>query len=60
MPQSQVLEQRLAARSERCSQTPQYGKNHAKHDARSLAQLTDRSTHSVSDQVFAIHGVGGN
>jgi hypothetical protein len=41
VPQSQVFEQRLAARSERCAQTPRYGKNAAKHDARSLAQLTD-------------------
>jgi transposase len=55
VPQGQVLEQESAARLEGCTQTPQHGKNHAKHDPGSLAQLNDRSTNSVGDKVFAIH-----
>jgi hypothetical protein len=53
VPQGQVLEQQLPVRSEDCTQTPKHGKNYAKHDPRSLAQLTDRSTNSIRDEVFA-------
>jgi hypothetical protein len=45
----------LAAQLEGCTQTPKHGKNYAKHDPRSLAQLTDRSTNSTPDEVFATH-----
>jgi hypothetical protein len=45
----------LAARLEGCSQTPKHGTNYAKHDPRSLAQLTDRSTNSTPDEIFATH-----
>lgn len=55
MPQGQVLEQESAARLEGCTQTPQHGKNHAKHDPGSLTQLNDRSTNSIRDEVFANH-----
>jgi hypothetical protein len=38
-----------------CAQTSKHGKNYAKHDSRSLAELTERSTHSTTDEVFATH-----
>jgi hypothetical protein len=38
-----------------CSQTLQHGKKYAKHDPRSLAQLNDRSTNSIRDEIFAAH-----
>ena len=37
------------------TQTPKHGNNYAKHDPRSLAQLADRSTNSIHDEVFATH-----
>jgi hypothetical protein len=40
VPPGQVLEQEAAARLEGGTQTPQHGINGAKHDRRSLAQLT--------------------
>jgi hypothetical protein len=55
VPQRQILEQQLAARSERCSHTSQHGKNCSEHDAPSLTEATGRSTNSTLDEVFATH-----
>jgi hypothetical protein len=39
----------------RLRQIPKHGKNCAKHDPRSLAELTERSTNSTTDEVCATH-----
>jgi hypothetical protein len=42
-------------RLEGCTQTPKHGKDYADHEPRSLAQLTDGSTNSTPDEVFATY-----
>jgi len=55
VPQSQILEQELAARLEGCTQTPEHGKNYAKHDPSKLTEASVGSTISIRDEVFATH-----
>ena len=55
VPQSQILEQELAARLEGCTQTPEHGKNYAKHDPSKLTEASVGSTISIRDEVVATH-----
>ena len=43
------------ARSKGGIRNPKHGKNDTKYYPRSLAQLTDRSTNSIRDEVLATH-----